>query len=695
MNDDELIELFRSYEYKPHSLLYPEIKHEFKSSLKHLCLPTATTITNEGNRIELDSVVSAAYKLSLSYYYNSLDTKDRIRFLGLLSVDIHELTHHIDFMTSPFGVNFHTKALGEYIAFQQFVPELLKHPEFIIDGRRLLDFDDLLSSKNSDFDLIKRWNFLKNKIGFFDAYFGSSTKVVSKFPSNIWPSNINPSYPLFDERFDIVSVNDFMLTFKIPGEKDYFLRPTTILEARGLANSLRWILFQLGYSKQSFAEIVNYLNTYYPSRDILPDYKFLLDLFFQKIGDINIDDYSGLQNVDAKGLDWFLYVISGLCWYALQAPPPTYESSLPNSSPVFRLLLAMRVLQNYYVDECKKMLYGEGIALLMHEFSNHVDDIFGDVVYNLPLHEKLVLPIDKILRISLEIIKGARRDNMLYVVNPQIRQHFDRIFRIQKYQLEKRLRKNYGYFSLVAMPRNGNPLWDIDDDTDIDQLLPAYRPPNNVLTWFQFRDNFVFRRFLKAEMIRAKLEQIFGTLGGSPPALKIDYEILNTIEVNYTIDTDGGAVYLIVDDYFLPKYGIVDDRQTAIVEHRIANYIIRNHLILHVELIIRGTSQFRKFNIILCPLRVIEDDFYKRKIECLMPQSMDPQRHKHAIKKARIRLINTTTEKILKYDLTLQSIRTTNWYRELMQLKKSGSDLSDRLNTPWLCSYCRNRQKSR
>ena len=115
----------------------------------------------------------------VNYYYNNLNEHERGWFLGFSTIDSHEFTHHIDFMTTPFGVNFHRTVLEEYVALQQFASELLKFPDIITSGMKLLDFDDLTKGITASYKLIKSWHLLKAKLMFFDAYFGPGKKVES------------------------------------------------------------------------------------------------------------------------------------------------------------------------------------------------------------------------------------------------------------------------------------------------------------------------------------------------------------------------------------------------------------------------------------------------------------------------------------------------------------------------------------
>jgi hypothetical protein len=60
--------------------------------------------------------------------YRGLEPEERAEVLGFCNFMLHELTHHTDFMATPFGANFHVKACLEFVVMQEFAPKLLEHP---------------------------------------------------------------------------------------------------------------------------------------------------------------------------------------------------------------------------------------------------------------------------------------------------------------------------------------------------------------------------------------------------------------------------------------------------------------------------------------------------------------------------------------------------------------------------------------
>jgi hypothetical protein len=517
---NDLADRYRQYEYKPHVMSYPDRKYELRYFSRPM-LNFLDMVTNgqfafaaPNQRIECKKIHK--YANLMHFFYNELDDNERVRFLGFYTIDPHELTHHIDFMTTPFGTNFHCKALQEYLIFQQFASELLKNPKIINNRMRLLDFDSVVSAKSNKVSnkLNEKWKLLKKKILFSDAYFRIGKDIVSSSTySKIHNlSKIDKYFRILGENHEIVIVNEFMITIKIPGDHNHYLRPITILETRALAHSLRWILDQLGNNELALMQLVNYLKTFYTHELISPDYDFVLGLFLNKIGKINLTNYAGLEKVNPKGISLFLYLISWFCWYALQAPPLVdSRSSLAASSPVFRFLLALRYFLDENLDFCRRLLYEESdltnVFSTITSFFSNLDLHFRNEIIN---NENVgLLPVDKCMNDSLKMV-NYMQDLLLKSVMPaEIKKHFGDILRIQRYQLTKRIDNGYYYYFPIGLPPSGNPLYHFRDvDANYVMLTPDLRPvSNSILMWFKFREDFIFTKILPGQRIKDELQK--------------------------------------------------------------------------------------------------------------------------------------------------------------------------------------------
>ena len=61
-------------------------------------------------------------------YFLHMNREDQLEVLGVLTAIQHEWTHHLDLLSTPFGVNVHTKEVTEFLIFQELAPWLLEVP---------------------------------------------------------------------------------------------------------------------------------------------------------------------------------------------------------------------------------------------------------------------------------------------------------------------------------------------------------------------------------------------------------------------------------------------------------------------------------------------------------------------------------------------------------------------------------------
>ena len=428
---------------------------------------------------------------SLLRRYEQLDESEKTEVLSIVTMDLHEATHHIDFMLTPFGANFHGKSCLEYLAFQEFVPELLKYPEFVSKLQPLVNFDDFLDTckQKVDSKLLTHWHDLRGKIKFFDIYFHDSKKQITSG----WGSRNDPALLLGGEYSKIV-VENMMPTISLPNVPKSHIRPRTILEARALIHALRWIAYLFGYKEGSQIELARYLEAFYFSAPdkIKLDYTFLFKLFAKLWERDNFAEL--VRTTHIKALDQILILISAICWYALQAPPLMGDdaTSVLNSNPVFRLLYALKRGEIFLTKNSKPYKY---IAEFLEEIETK------DTASSRPIRENL--------EYSQRYVNYIRQKNMAENQNPVMARHFDQILGIQSRQLGQRI--PLGYVSEIAMPENGNPLKYIFSEQDADDLyMTEYSPEREVLSWFTFRENLLFKfGGMRAEAIKEELQKRF------------------------------------------------------------------------------------------------------------------------------------------------------------------------------------------
>src|ERR1044071_2837550 len=76
---------------------------------------------------------------ALNFFFRG-EADERLEILAFLTLFIHEYTHRIDFLISPFGLQCYGNTLREYWLMQEFVPPILDDPKTIERMRFLVGF---------------------------------------------------------------------------------------------------------------------------------------------------------------------------------------------------------------------------------------------------------------------------------------------------------------------------------------------------------------------------------------------------------------------------------------------------------------------------------------------------------------------------------------------------------------------------
>jgi hypothetical protein len=416
----------------------------------------------------------------LSFYINDLNEDSKTEVLGYLTFLIHEITHHIDHTITPYGLNFHTKACLEFLGFQKLIPILLESYPNLLDGKPFISAAQDISKYPK---IEKELNELYGKSSFFDAYRPSYNSFKVKLG---WNGNTSP-VKLFNMELVKVTIHGFMQTVQIPSNNRCFLSVNTILECRAMCHSLLWILYLFGNQESAKNEVRRYLYGYY--REASPDYKFLIDAMGYLFGSCSFEQL--LDNMNVESIRQVLMSMGGLCWYALQAPPLMDGDSLHNSVPPVRLILAMRELESCFNKGRQFQAFTEFLDEL--DQSNKADNL------NLK-------PIEDILSFSLEYGKYIVNKNKNETKNKLIADHFSYVLKSQVRQIQRRQGK--GYSSQLGLPEDGNPLFDIQDEADAEDLLTEFKTNQETINWFKLRENFLFR-FYQSEEVRHQLINFF------------------------------------------------------------------------------------------------------------------------------------------------------------------------------------------
>lgn len=434
--------------------------------------------------------------------FRALSEAARIEVLGFVTLMLHEVTHHLDFLSTPFGLNFHVKTMREYWSMQDFAPILLENPELI--PQRFVDFgshwDRVRAAPPEDSqvpryslreqdsaELKKAWDCLRGQILTFEAW-GDAGKV-QPHESHIvsgW-SGRTETLKLFNRELVPVTVHGFLATVKTGDQRHYYLRPLTIFETRAAAHSMLWVIHLLGDDGADM--LPKYFATFCKRAGQAPDYFFLFDLMASGWGFGNFEEL--LQKADRNLREDVLHMLSGACWYALHAPPPMDQDAVLNSNPIVRLLLVFMAYDDFVTGRNKRA------------FTSFVE--LADAIDQSTLARQWGFrPIQDILGFCRQMVETMMLLNKSKTWNPHMRAHFQHILELLSNQFDGR----DSYTSHLGMPECGNPFIALDSQSDR-KLLDVYEPPEEVVSWFIFRNNVLFKYQSRPNIIE-KLEQHFG-----------------------------------------------------------------------------------------------------------------------------------------------------------------------------------------
>jgi hypothetical protein len=305
----------------------------------------------------------------------------------------------------------------------------------------------------------------------------------------------------------------------------------------------------------------------------------------------------------------------------------------------------------------------------------------------------------EIVEFSLEIVKQVRRLNASKNLNEAIRKHFDYIFNIQEHQLGKQLTDDYR--SMKVVPAFGCPLDFISNEIDADELLlpKDHKPNDEILSWFKFREDFIYKSVLKRQKAVSQVRSMFDITGKrSSDYMDLLEELLLTHSVSYSfVSSSHLPVYLVIESEYLPKF----DATHCTVEYRLRDYVINGHSFLKIELLVEGTHRYRRFNVAICPFKIKCDPDYRTIIRRLIDETFDPKTKRYGYKETQILLMENDVYKIFRDDnLSLEQINakviSSSGFLCVLQTRLSGtaslffrlqSELEE-VNESYKMAYC-------
>ena len=413
------------------------------------------------------------------------DDDERLEILAFLTLFVHEITHRIDFLISPFGLQYYANTLREYWMLQEVMPAMLDDHGVVQRMKFLAAF--------AENDQRAGWEELEGIIHTFYAW-GDATgvKPLGKYIKDGWGDEIIGEADPFGvgRPLEPITVLKRFHTFRIPGgDRLWYLRPMTIFETKAVVNSLLFIMHVLG--ERGTAECLQYYERLYLERkDELPkDYFFLLDL------GANIYDqpdfHSLLKTNHTMMIRSILLILSSICWFALQAPPPLKGEDPRFANPIFRLVLVFNFLSAFSRGRLKVAFNSTAEGMLMLDGSKNAEQLY-------------VKSIDATLSDCVKVVDNVIELNQRRTWNPDVQKHFDRIFRMMRPHFAER---DATYESWLGMPENGSPLFGCRTQDDWELIYDDIETPTAVKDWFSIRTDLFFNLLKPADEIVQRLRQ--------------------------------------------------------------------------------------------------------------------------------------------------------------------------------------------
>ncbi len=279
--------------------------------------------------------------------YIGLSDISKSAILALATFPLHEMTHHVDLLTTPFGAQFHGNCFLEYARFESHAASdiitlwrELKTPI----ARSVLATPDGWTAgfANESHQRIatRVAKSLRPRLEFFETSKGS--RHVPCVPGWLVDGDWHKSLSLFDFELSLVTAGEHGYTFAMGS--DSYASAFAILEARAMANALSWIIFSINDQEKAVRECERFVNVFYDRSITHPNYTLLLDLFTRVMSSGREATFHGmLPCLDSDKLLRVLGTLSACCWYALHATPGTDNPN--DGSPAIRFVRALRQLE--------------------------------------------------------------------------------------------------------------------------------------------------------------------------------------------------------------------------------------------------------------------------------------------------------------------------------------------------------------
>ena len=121
-------------------------------------------------------------------FFVSCEKDVQVEILAFLTLFVHEFTHRIDFLISPFGLQYYVNTLREYWRLQEFFPQMLDNPGTVDHMRFLVGFAETAPNEEiAKTGFQELWEELEGIIHTFYAWGDvSGIKPIGKYIKDGW-----------------------------------------------------------------------------------------------------------------------------------------------------------------------------------------------------------------------------------------------------------------------------------------------------------------------------------------------------------------------------------------------------------------------------------------------------------------------------------------------------------------------------
>lgn len=441
--------------------------HAFFSMLEDA--PDLTALSFLDRRWRDDDIAMRAYR--------NASPEGRLEIHAIIGALLHETTHQVDVLISPFGVQYLLALAQEYLVLQDYIPRAVDRKETLAALSVLANLTDgIPDAVAADPALAGYWKQLERHVsrqlawGDLEGRRAPGNRIARGWPGF---AEAPGDYLGIDRSVELIAICGHVLSYRPEGVRDWYVRPATFFETKALCNVMLHIM---DLSGNDLDDLRLYYRTLYGYRrgELAPDYLFVLDAVASIMGPEDFD--TALESGSAEQIRSLLLLASGLSWFALQAPPIFQDGDISPvaANPTVRLMAGLRALPAAGRDP-RADGSAAGLCLLIEE-SDHFRG----------LEQAPIAAVLENIRRTLDLLE---HDLVPRIWNPGVRDHFLRIIGLMRPHFDDR---PADYRSAMGMPNDGNVFTAARTQADWELVYSDQMARDAMAEWLDLRQKLLF-----------------------------------------------------------------------------------------------------------------------------------------------------------------------------------------------------------